>query len=175
MSWGPRARYWVEIGELEGFVRAFEAEKVNPRTVHLGVSEHYVSIVHARIHRCLRVPDELLPALEALCRATSDLHAAARIPLLQAHARVADAHLAWREGKPRKATKLAESAEHVATKQRAPWVLYAGARLRAHIATAEGDLRRARDLGLLAERHASEHGSVTRARWIREELARRGT
>ena len=90
--------------------------------------------------------------------------------MLQAHQRAGEAYIAWFEGNEDKAAKRASEAERLAIDETCPWVLYAIARLRAHMLKAAGRTRAARDQACIAEVLASEHGAVTRARWIREEL-----
>src|SRR5262249_33528082 len=121
-SWGPCARFYLETGNLgedfEKLVRAFEAEGHNARSVHLGVTDYYVSVAHARIHQSLRAErskrDATLPALRA---AVADLKASAKIPLLKAHRLLAEGSLAWFEGHERKAKALLTDAEALANQQ----------------------------------------------------------
>lgn len=176
LSWGPRARYYLEAADLgdefEALVRTFEAEGYNPRSIHLAVCEYYVSVTHARIHQCLRANPAarkatLLPALQ---KAAADLRACARIPFLKTHCLLADGCIAWFEGEDRKAKELLAEAEELATEQSCPWVLYGVARMRAHMLRAAGKEAPARDQARIAELLAREHGAVMRARWVREEF-----
>lgn len=176
MSWGPRARWYVERGDLGGdfedLVRAFESEGHDARSVHPVVCEYYVALVHARMFQALRAS-----ALErdrftaSLRRAMSDLRAMARIPVLRAHLLLAEGCLAWLEGSDRKADKALAEAETLADHQSCPWVLYGVARTRAHRLRAAGRGDAARDQARIAETLALEHGAVHRALWVREEFA----
>ncbi len=53
ISWGPRARFLLESGNLgadfEALVGAFEAEHNNPRTIQPLVAEYYIAVAHARV------------------------------------------------------------------------------------------------------------------------------
>jgi signal transduction histidine kinase len=175
-SWGPRARWYVERGDLgeafEDLIRSFEAEHQDPRAAHLVLCEYYVAIAHARMFQALRAG-----ALErdrhvvALRRATTDLAAVAKLPVLRAHQLLAEGCLAWLDGNERKASKALGEAEALADEESCPWVLYGVARTRAHKLRAEGRGDAARDQARIAEALATQHGAVHRARWIREEFA----
>jgi signal transduction histidine kinase len=174
-SWGPCVRYYLETGnlgqEFEELVRAFDAEGHNPRSVHLGVSEYYVGLAHARVHQCIRAPaSERSKHVALLRKASADLRAIAKVPLLKAHRLVVEASLAWFENEERKAKKLLSDAEALANQQSSPWVLYGVARLRAHMLRAVAKEEAARDQALAAELFARKHGAVTRAQWVREEF-----
>lgn len=177
LSWAPRVRYYVERGDLgpsfEAVVSAFEKEGHNPASVHLVLIEYFVSVAHARMHQCIRADrGERARHVAALRRATSDLTAASKaLRVMRAHAQLAEGCLAWLEGDDTKATKLLASAEALAVKESAPWVLYSVARTRAHMLRDGGKADAARDHARMAEVLASEHGAVMRARWIREEFA----
>gem|GEM_PF-6066766 len=175
VSWGPRARCLVERGEVgepfEELTRAFEAEKHNPRSVHLMVAEYYVAVVHGRIHQCLRAGVHgRTGAVAQLRRAAADLRAAAKIPLLKAHSLAADGYLAWFDGNEKKAMRLFGDAEALADQESCPWVLYAVARARAHMLREQDRADAARDQARVAEMLARTHGAEPRARFIREEL-----
>lgn len=176
LSWGPRARWYVERGdfgdEFEALIRAFEAEGHEPRSVHPVVSEYYLAIVHARMFQAFRSSAlERDRHVAALRRATADLAVIAKLPVLRAHLLLAEGTLAWLEGNERKSSKALGEAEALADEQSCPWVLYGVARARAHKLRAEGRGDAARDQARIAEMLAAEHGAVHRARWVREEFA----
>jgi signal transduction histidine kinase len=175
MSWGPRARYYVECGDLgvefEELVAAFRAEGHNPRQVHPAVAEYYLSVAHARMHQAVRTePSHRAMKLPALRAAVADLGASAKIPLFKTHHLVAQGYLAWFEGRLRVAKSRFAEAEALANQQSCAWVLYAVARARAHMLLDAGKNEAAKDQGRVALLFAREHGAVTRARWITEEL-----
>jgi signal transduction histidine kinase/CheY-like chemotaxis protein len=174
-SWGPRARFYVESGELgaefEDLVRSFEAERHNPRSVHIGVSEYYVAVAHARMHQALRArPAERPARIAALRAAAADVRTAARVHLLKAHALLVDGALAWLEGREKKASSLLADAGALASQHDCPWVLWGVARVRAHMLKASGKESAAKDQARIAELLARSHGAQTRARWVREEF-----
>jgi signal transduction histidine kinase len=74
------------------------------------------------------------------------------------------------QGRSEQALRSFEDAERVAIEENAPWVLYAVHRGRAHVLKARGSDAAAQDHAVLAESIAREHGSVYRARWVREEF-----
>lgn len=175
LSWGPRARFYVESGDLEAdfeeLVRAFEAEAYNPRIVHPVIGEYYVSIVQARLHQCIRARQtDAAGPVEHLRAAAASL-ARVKIGLVNAHRLLAEAALAWLDGKTHVANELLTQAESVANEQSCPWVLYGVARVRAHMLREVGKEHAARDQARVAEVFAREHGAATRMRWIREEFA----
>ena len=175
VSWGPRARFLVESGDVgpafDTLVREFESEGHNARSVHIMVAEYYVAVVHGRIHQCLRAPASRRAACaEALRRAVTDLRAAAKIPLLKAHRLLGEGHLLWLEGSPSKAMRVFAEAEAIADQESCSWVLYGIARARAHMLLEQGRADAARDQARVAEMLALAHGAEPRARWIRDEL-----
>jgi signal transduction histidine kinase/CheY-like chemotaxis protein len=168
-------RYYLESGDLgaefEDLVRSFEAEGHNPATVHMSVGEYYAAVTHARIHQLLRAgASEQASRLPALRKAVGDLSASAKIPLSKAHLLVAEGYLAWFEDRTRTANKRLDEAERLANEQSCPWVLYSVARARAHMLRAQGKQGPALDQARVARLFAKEHGAVTRARWISEEM-----
>jgi signal transduction histidine kinase/CheY-like chemotaxis protein/predicted Ser/Thr protein kinase len=176
LSWGPRARWYVEradLGdELEELIRAFEAEHPDPRSAHVVLSEYYVAVAHARMFQALRASAlDRDRCIVALRRAAADLSVVAKYHVLRAHSLLTEGCLASLEGNERKASKLLAEAEALADDQSCPWVLYGIARTRAHKLRAEGRGDAARDQALIAETLASQHGALHRARWIRDEFA----
>lgn len=173
-TFGPRVRAFTEVGDLgeafEHLVKSVEDEHLDPKKVHLVVLEYYIAVAHARVHQCLRSAAPDADHLLALRRAARDLRAAARVPLVVAHAVAVDAYHCLLLQKPKKAEKLFDQAERLGKEHGAPWVLYAAARGRAHLLARRGRMGAAREEALLAERIAREHGAVHRARWIREEF-----
>ncbi len=170
----------ADLGEaFESLVSDFQALGQDPRRVHMNVTEYYVHVAHARVHACLRArPEARSKPLAELGAALGDLRAAAKIPLISAHARVVEGYHEWLSGHSNAAQRAFEEAERLAVSETAPWVLYAVYRGRAHLLQAEGKVDAARDQAVLAESVASEHGAAHRARWIREEFggrARRGS
>jgi signal transduction histidine kinase/CheY-like chemotaxis protein/type II secretory pathway predicted ATPase ExeA len=175
LGWGPRARYFAESGEvgseLDALVSAFEAERQDPRKVHLAFIEYYVAVAHARMHQCLRASQsERVHRLAALRVASRDLTAAARRPIVVAHARLVEGVVAFLEGRHPAAQAAWSKAEAVAARETCPWVTYGVARARAHFFREQKKEGAAREQARLAEMVALEHGSVPRARWIREEF-----
>jgi signal transduction histidine kinase/tetratricopeptide (TPR) repeat protein/type II secretory pathway predicted ATPase ExeA len=176
VSWGPRALYHLESGDLgddfEALVRAFAAEGFSPRTVHAGALEYYIVVGHARLHQCLRAaPAHRAARLPALRAAVSDLRSASgRLRVVKAHLLALEGYLAWLEGRPRDAKEHFMKADAAAHEERSPWVLYAVARGRAHVFRSEGREHEAADQAALAMSIAREQGAANRVRWIREEL-----
>src|SRR5262249_6276775 len=143
LSWGPRARLFVESGDLgpefEALVREFEGERHNPRTAHPLLVEYYIAIAHARVHQCLRAaPSARSQPLNALRKALADLRLSAKLSLFKAHRVLMEGYVAWFEGDAAKARKFFSEAEGIAEEQSCPWVLYGIARARAHMLRAEG-------------------------------------
>ncbi len=176
LSWGPRARWFVDRADLgdkfEGLMHEFTLEHPNARTAHPVLCELYVAVAHARMFQVLRTAaDARKPRVDALRTATENLGIVAKMPLLQAHHLVARGCLAWLDGDARGAAKHLAGAERLADEQSCPWVLYEVERVRAHMLREEGRGDAARDHALVAETLATQHGAVQRARWIREEFA----
>ena len=175
LSWGPRAAYYLATGELgpefEALVSAFEAEKHNPKTVHMAVGQYYVAVAHARMQQCFRgVPAGRARDVANLASAAKSLRAFARISVLEAHASLAEGVLAWLHGSADKATRLLADADALARRESAPWVLSGVARARAHILSAVGRTAAAHDQARIAYALAVDHGAAARARAIREEF-----
>ncbi|MBS2018706.1 MAG: response regulator [Deltaproteobacteria bacterium] len=175
VSWGPRARFLLETGKLgaefEALVAEFAEEKHNPRTAHIMLAEYYVAVAHARITQCLSARSRgAVVHLEELRRAASALRAAAKVPLVEAHSVLADAHLAWLEGQTAKAKELFARAESIASEQTCPWVLSCIARARAAMLREQGRNDAAIDQARIAEMLARAHGAEARARVVRDEL-----
>ncbi|MFO0739113.1 MAG: protein kinase [Labilithrix sp.] len=171
LTWGARATYYYEKGELgaafERLVADFDAEKLNPRTIHLAGVEFYVAVAHARIQQCFAAaPSDRKAAVVKLARVARSLRLAARIPALDAHALFVEACLAWFKGDVKGSTKVFAEAETLATTENLTWVIAAIARARAHILRSEGKLEAARDQARVAETLSREHGAIARARAI---------
>jgi len=175
ISWGPRARVFLETGQLgaafEALVRDFEAEDHNPRTAHLVVAEYYIAVAHARVELCRRAErrDRAAP-LKKLRRAHSDLVAAAKLPLYRAHALFIEGCIAWLSGSTAQAARVFSKAEALAQAETCPWVLSEIARVRAHMLRDDGKLAAAHDQARFGELLAREHGAMPRARRIRDEF-----
>lgn len=175
-TFSARVKAFTEKMDLgpgfETLVAEFRALEIDPRRAHLMVVEFYIHVAHARVHEALRaIPAERARLLPELDRALADLRATARkIALFGAHARVIEGYSHWFHGRAREARASFEDAERLATQETAPWVLYAVYRGRAHVLRAEGRVDAARDHAVLAESVALEHGSVHRARFVREEF-----
>jgi signal transduction histidine kinase/CheY-like chemotaxis protein len=174
-TFGPRVRTFTESGDLgEGFeaiVEEVSRAQLNPRRAHQAVAEYYVCVAHARVHACFGEGlDASRPALDALRLAARELELAVKIPLIDAHARVVRACVYLFKGNHKKAERTFGVAEQLGREQKAPWVLYAVARGRAHMAQRQGEGEAARRHARVAERLASETGAVHRLRWIREEF-----
>ncbi len=173
--WGPRAAYLFETNDLgpefEALTREFDAERIDPRTAHLMVSEYYVVVAHARIHQCLTAkPNERNARMRALRRTAGDLRRAARVELIAAHATFVEAAVAWFEGDAERCRHGMAKAEATAEREHCVWVIHAAARLRAHMLTQEGLTEAARDRARFAESVAREYGAEPRARLIRQEF-----
>lgn len=171
LTWGPRATYYYERGELgvefERLVADFDAEKLNPRTIHLAGCEYYVVVAHARIQQCFAASvSNRKAAIAKLAKVAKSLRLVARIPPLVAHALLTEACLAWFEGDTKKTAKLFAEAEKLATTEGITWVIAAIARARAHILRSEGKTDAALDQARIAETLSREHGAIARARAI---------
>ncbi len=175
VSWGPNAKTFLERDDLgedfEAFVTAFQNDGHKPASAHPVLVEYYIAVAHARVHQCLRGSAlDQLKYLRLLREASHDLKAAARFPLMKAHARVIEGYVAWFDGFDKRAKQLFAEAEDLARRETAPWVLYAAARGRAHMLRKSGNLSVALDHARMAEALALEHGAAPRARRIREEF-----
>jgi hypothetical protein len=174
-SYGSRARRYTESGDLgvafEELVTEVEAQRFNPKRVHLEVTEYYVHVAHARVHACLRAtPAQLRNYLPKLRRAFSDLDRGARISLLHVHALVIKAYIRYFEGDLDTAARLFSQAEDQGATEAAPWILYAAHRGRAHLLRRRGLVDAAQDQARLAEALAKKHRAAYRLRWIRQEF-----
>ncbi len=173
--WGPQARYLLDTGNLGGafedLVSQFESEGCTPGASHPALIEYYVAVAQARISQCLHASaDERTQWLAVLRKAASDLRAAARLPLYQAHSALADGYVAWFEGHRAKTHRLLARAESLAQSEMCPWVLWGVARARAHMLRERGKLDAAHDQARVAEVLAREHGALPRAQLICEEF-----
>ncbi|HEX2731865.1 MAG TPA: response regulator [Polyangiaceae bacterium] len=172
---GPRLRLFTERGEFgpefDQYVQSVRELEINPKQAHLIVSEYYVHLSHAYVHRCLRATAEecksYLPTLEC---AAKDLRASARLGLLRAHATVIEGYLAFFRGRYLRAERRFAHAAELASANKAPWVVYAVARGRAHLLRARGAWQGAAEQAGLAVQAAEAEGSVHLARWVREEF-----
>ncbi|HEY4159901.1 MAG TPA: response regulator [Polyangiaceae bacterium] len=178
-NYGSKVRMFTECGKLggefEAIVAEVQAQKYDPRRVHLAVTEYYVHVAHARVHACLHAEAGQLPErLAQLKAAYHDLKLASRIPLLRAHTLAIEAYVAWFSGNATRAQRLFAEAERLGRKEAAPWVLYAVHRGQAHMLLAAGNTEAARDEARIAEALAREHGAAYRLRWVREEFQLRG-
>jgi tRNA A-37 threonylcarbamoyl transferase component Bud32/KaiC/GvpD/RAD55 family RecA-like ATPase/tetratricopeptide (TPR) repeat protein len=176
---GAEVRPFTEAGrlgpELEEFIAGVKKAGHNPRRVHMAMTEYYVQIAHARVHACLRAEEsERERLVNPLREAARDLSLAARIPLLNAHARVINGYVAFFSGKLQRAERLLTEAQRLGEQEGAPWVLYAVCRARAHMLREQGRDDDAHDQARLAEELARAHGATYRVRWIREEFGMRG-
>jgi signal transduction histidine kinase/CheY-like chemotaxis protein len=171
----PRLRLLTERGDLgaefEAVVAEFEAKKLNPGRVHLVVTQFYIHLAHARVHSILRAREsERAGLVERLGATLRDLKVAARIPIIRAHALVADGYHAMFTSDHARAERLFGKAEILGRQESAPWILYSVHRGRAHLLRREGRGEAARDQARIAEALASEHGMAYRLRWIQEEF-----
>jgi signal transduction histidine kinase/serine/threonine protein kinase/ActR/RegA family two-component response regulator len=174
-SWGARLRTIIvsrgPASEVETLARKFSELGMSPGSAHLAVSDYFVSVAHNRADALLSAPiTERAALLPALKKATSDLCAAAKIPLLHAHARLAEAHLAWHGGDLAKARKLMGEAEQLAEQESCYWVLFELARTRAHMLQEQGRRDASRLQARVAHMLAVECGAVARAALVREEF-----
>lgn len=179
LAFAPRARLLVEnanVGaDLDALTSEFASLGLNAKQAHLSLFEYYLHVAHARVHVCLRAgPDDRSRSLERLSQSLSDLDAAARkIPLFRAHSLALRGYEHFFQRRSSEALGAFEEAESIALAEDAPWVLYAVHRGRAHLLRSENREGAARDQALIAESIAREHGSVHRARWVREEFGLR--
>jgi signal transduction histidine kinase/CheY-like chemotaxis protein len=176
LCWGPRARYLVEIGELgaifEELVAEFRKEGHKPGQGHMTLVEYYLAVAHGRLQQCLGARSDERPARVAALRdAAADLRAAARLPVLEAHAVLVDGALAWLEGDLPKARRLLAKAEVIASSETCPWVTWGVARIRAHMLREKGKLEAALDQARIAEVLARAHGAEARAACVRNEFS----
>lgn len=162
----------MDIGPaFEALVAEFGKFGQNPKRAHIMLASYYVQVAHARVHVCLRTkPEARAEPLANLSRAFADLKAAARIPLVQAHAFAVEGYDHWFRGRHDEAEIAFANAERLAISETAPWVLYAVHRGRAHMLRTLGRLEAAHDQATLAESVAREHGSLYRSLWVREEF-----
>src|SRR5262249_25991541 len=118
MTYGPRVRLFTERGDFgeafEALVSEFKSRNINPRRAHLSVAEYFIHVAHVRVHGVLRATDaERAQRIRQLGAAVQDLKAAARIPLIRAHALAADAYHSMFLGLTAKAETLFAQAEAV--------------------------------------------------------------
>ncbi len=175
VTFAVRIKQYTEKMDLgpafEALVAEFEKFGKNPKRAHIMLASYYVQVAHARLHTCLRAkPEARAEPLANLSRAFADLKAAARIPLVQAHAFALEGYDHWFRGRHGEAEIAFANAERIAISETAPWVLYAVHRGRAHMLRAQGRLDAAQDQATLAESVAREHGSLYRSLWVREEF-----
>lgn len=178
LNWGPVVRVHLEqyrFGpDFESLVDSFKAEKHNPRTAHVALTEYYLAVAHARVEQMLVAPEvERRTLRPKLKDALSDLRAAAKVDLYKSHRFLIEAWSAWFDGSSTAVRKALASAEALAVEQTCPWVLSGAARLRAHMLRADGKLEAALDQARIAESLAREHGAEPRAARIREEFSLR--
>jgi signal transduction histidine kinase/serine/threonine protein kinase/CheY-like chemotaxis protein len=176
ITFGGKVKVFTEKMDLgpafESLVEEFESLGLDPKRVHLGVTEYYMHVAHARVHACLRAePHARYEALLRLKSAHANLATAAKIDLIRVHALVVGGYLHWFEGRRLEAERAFDEAERLATTEAAPWVLYAVHRGRAHILREAGSMQAAHDQAVLAESVAFDHGAAYRVRFIREEFA----
>lgn len=174
-TWGSRARWFVERGDLgaqfEALIEEHRRDGIEARRAHPTVAEYYVAVAHGRIHQCLRArPHERGRAVERLAEAIADLEAVARSDLLRSHLRFAEGVQAWLRGAKRKARAKLDEAEQLALDQRCAWVRYGVERVRAHVLRAEGRTAASEERARAALHVAHDHGCVHWARFIEEEL-----
>jgi tRNA A-37 threonylcarbamoyl transferase component Bud32/tetratricopeptide (TPR) repeat protein len=171
---GPRVRALTERGdfgqEFERIVTEFRSMRYHPKRVHLSATEYYVHVAHARVHTVLRAERWEGARLDLVRDALADLKAAARIPLIEAHALVIEGYWAMFCGANKRAERFFTKAERVAEEEGAPWVLYSVHRGRAHLDCRRAKHDSARRQAKLAEAIAVEHGMAYRLAWIREEF-----
>src|SRR5262249_609892 len=96
--------------------------------------------------------------------------AAAREPVVTAHAKVTRASYHWLRGEDAEAERDLAAAEALARQTSCVWVSYAAARLRAHMLKARGKLTSARDEARIAPQFAQRYGPPSRLRFIQEEF-----
>jgi signal transduction histidine kinase len=179
LTFGPRARVLTEKADFghdfQELTRAFHELRQNPRQAHISAFEYYLHLAHARVHACLRAKaTERAQLLRDFASALADLDAASRkIPLFRAHVFAVRGYDHFFHGRRDAALDAFEAAERIAIAENAPWVLYAVHRGRAHLLKADGNETAAKDHAVLAETTARAHGSVHRARWVREEFGLR--
>ena len=176
LSFQSRVQRFTEQGDLgeafETLIEEFERLGSNPRQVHLAVVMYYVHVAHARVHQCLRsAPASRAALLPKLKRALRDLQAAARVPVIEAHALVTDAAYRWLCGSRSHAERLLAQAEGLAREHDVVWVRYAAARLRAHMLRADDKTNSAQDEAHIAAFIARQHNQLSRLRFINEEFS----
>jgi predicted Ser/Thr protein kinase len=172
VTWGPRARLFLERGdfgeEFDSLIKEFSSEGIRPRFAHMAVMDYYTAIAAARIEQCLGAPTR--QHLSKLAAAIHDLRAAARRPLFRAHLHMAEGYLAWFHGDPRKAREKLSQAEALATKEKCVAVLFGVARGRAHMLRREGRWELCRIQADLARSIGLKHGLINRVRRLEREL-----
>ena len=172
---GARIRAFTESADLgpdfEALVREVRSTVSDPARAHLVLSEFYVHVAHARVHRCLRAEEgERRVALAELARSAGELRAMARIPAFTAHLWAVEGYQALFEGSYWRASFLFSRADELAQRENCPWVLYAVARGRAHLHEVENRGEASVAQATLAASIAESHGYAHRLRWIREEF-----
>jgi signal transduction histidine kinase/ActR/RegA family two-component response regulator/tetratricopeptide (TPR) repeat protein len=179
MTFCPRVRRFtdkMDLGpEYQAIVSEFRGMNQNPKNVHLSVAEYYLHIAHAAVNRALRAtPSDRIAAMTELALALSDLRATARkFPVFRAHLAAVEGYDHFFHRRTTEAETCFNEAERLAIAETVPWVQYAVYRGRAHLLRQSGRLDGARDQAVLADSVAMEHGSVYRARWVRDEFALR--
>lgn len=174
-TWGARARWLVERGEvgaeLDALVAEHRAGGVEARKAHPLVAEYYVAVAQGRVHACVRAEaHQRGRAGEKLAEAIADLKAVARSDLLRSHLRLAEGVHAWLSGKRQRARAKLSEAEELACDQTCPWVRYGVERVRAHMLRGEGRIAASNERARAALYVAREQGAARWSRWIEEEL-----
>jgi signal transduction histidine kinase/ActR/RegA family two-component response regulator/tetratricopeptide (TPR) repeat protein len=172
---GSRVRVFTEVGELgtafEALVREVRGSVADPARAHLALAEFYVQVAHARVHQCLRAPESERARLrEELAQSAREVRAVARVPLLAAHRWVIDGYAALFERSFARASRCFARAEELGQREKAPWVLFAVARGRAHLHRAHGRSEPALVQAMIAATIAQTRGYAYRLRWIQEEF-----
>jgi signal transduction histidine kinase/serine/threonine protein kinase/ActR/RegA family two-component response regulator len=174
-AFGSRVRAFTEVGELgpafEALVGEVRGSVADPARAHLALAEFYVHVAHARVHQCLRASEsDRACHLEELARSAREVRAISRIPLLAAHRWVIDGYAALFQRSFARAMRCFARADELGQREKAPWVLYAVSRGRAHLHQAQGRPESALVQAAIAATIAQTRSYAYRLRWIQQEF-----
>ncbi len=170
-----RILFQLELGDCGPLVdRAIEEHRalgMTPLSTQFHCRSFYVFQAYARLEQAMRAgADTREAALRRLEHAVRELHRAALIPSLRAHAEAGEAALLRLRGEDERAERMLHRAERTARRVDSPWVLYECARQRALLLSAQGHRAAAAREARTALGIAGDHGWVYRARRIRAEF-----
>jgi len=159
---GWRLMFQLEQGEygraMEDTIADFRRLGLTPRRTSLHFRGFFVFQAYARMEQAMRAPPgEVRGLVRHLARAVRELHQAARIPTLKAHALIIEGALRRLQGRWRSAYGRLEEASRVAREIDSPWVRFEVARQQAHLLREQHRVEASGVMARFARSIASEH------------------